>query len=86
MGDITVPATGSDIIRESGDARYTLRVRDTQRVQEFRNRNFRCMNPSNPANGTEMILHDAGRDYRLRIGSQTTAQVGRGVQYNSSYF
>ena len=44
------------------------------------------MNPSNPANGTEMILHDTGGDYRLRIGSQTNAQVGIGVQYNSSYF
>ena len=86
IGDITVPDTGSDIVRNSGDANYTLRVRDTQAVWEFRNRNFRCMNPSNPANGTEMILHDAGGDYRLRIGSQTNAQVGIGVQYNSSYF
>ena len=42
------------------------------------------MNPSNPANGTEMILHDTGGDYRLRIGSQTTAQVVIGVQYNAS--
>ena len=86
LGDITVPTTGSDIIRNSGDANYTLRVRDTQGVWEFRNRNLRCMNPSSPANGTEMILHDTGGDYRLRIGSQTTAQVGIGVQYNSSYF
>ena len=86
LGDITVPTTGSDIIRNSGDADYTLRVRDTQGVWEFRNRNLRCMNPSNPANGTEMILHDTGGDYRLRIGSQTTAQVGIEVQYNSSYF
>ena len=86
LGDIAVPTTGSDIIRKSGDANYTLRVRDTQGVWEFRNRNLRCMNPSNPANGTEMILHDTGGDYRLRIGSQTTAQVGIGVQYNSSYF
>ena len=44
------------------------------------------MNPSNPANGTEMIIHDTGNDYRLRIGSQTNAQVGIGRQYNSSYF
>ena len=86
IGDITVPDTGSDIVRNSGDANYTLRVRDTQAVWEFRNRNFRCMNPSNPANGTEMILHDTGGDYRLRIGSQTNAQVGIGVQFNSSYF
>ena len=86
LGDITAPTTGSDIIRNSGDANYTLRVRDTQGVWELRNRNLRCMNPSNPANGTEMILHDTGGDYRLRIGSQTTAQVGIGVQYNSSYF
>ena len=50
LGDITVPTTGSDIIRNSGDANDTLRVRDTQGVWEFRNRNLRCMNPSNPAN------------------------------------
>ena len=86
IGDITVPNTGSDIVRKSGDANYTLRVRDTQGVWEFRNRNFRCMNPANPANGTEMIIYDTGNDYRLRIGSQTNAQVGIGVQYNSSYF
>ena len=81
-----VKGTGSDIVRPSGDANYTLKVRDTQAVWEFRNRNFRCMNPSNPANGTEMIIHDTGNDYRLRTGSQTNAQVGIGVQYNSSYF
>ena len=86
VGDITVPDTGSDIIRNIGDANYTLRIRDSQAVWEFRNRNFRCMNPSNPANGTEMVIHDTGGDYRLRIGSQTNAQVGIGVQYNSSYF
>ena len=43
------------------------------------------MNPANPANGTEVIMHDTGNDYRLRIGSQASAQVGIGVQYNSSY-
>ena len=86
IGDMYVKATGSDIVRPSGDANYTLRVRDTQAVWEFRNRNFRCMNPSNPANGTEMIIHDTGNDYRLRIGSTSNAQVGIGVQYNSSYF
>ena len=86
IGDMYVKATGSDIVRPSGDANYTLRIRDTQAVWEFRNRNFRCMNPSNPANGTEMIIHDTGNDHRLRIGSQTNAQVGIGVQYNSSDF
>ena len=86
IGDMYVKSTGSDIVRPSGDANYTLRVRDTQAVWEFRNRNFRCMNPSNPANGTEMIIHDTGNDYRLRIGSTSNAQVGIGVQYNSSYF
>ena len=85
-GDIQVPVTGMDIDRASGDANYTLRVRDTQAVWEFRNRNFRCMNPSNPAVGTEMILHDTGGDYRLRIGSTSDAEVGIGRQYNSSYF
>ena len=44
------------------------------------------MNPSNPANGTGMILHDTGGDYRLRIGSQICAEVGIEVQYNSAYF
>ena len=43
------------------------------------------MNPANPANGTEMILHDTGGDYRLRRGSSTTATVGIGRQYNFSY-
>ena len=84
-GDIQVPTTGIDIFRNSGDAKYSLRVRDTQGVFEFRNRNFRCMNPSNPANGTKMILHDTGGDYRLRIGSSTTATVGIGRQYNFPY-
>ena len=73
------------MFRNNGDANFNLRVRDTQGVFEFRNRNFRCMNPSNPANGTEMILHDTGGDYRLRIGSSTTATVGIGRQYNFSY-
>ena len=86
IGDMYVKGTGSDIVRPSGDANYTLRVRDTQAVWEFRNRNFRCMNPSNPAVGTEMILHDTGGDYRLRIGSTSDAEVGIGRQYNSSYF
>ena len=84
-GDIQLPTSGFDMFRNSGDANYNLRVRDTQGVFEFTNRNFRCMNPSNPANGTEMILHDTGGDYRLRIGSQTTATVGIGRQYNFSY-
>ena len=61
-GDIQLPTSGFDMFRNSGDANYNLRVRDTQGVFEFRNRNFRCMNPSNPANGTEMILHDTGGD------------------------
>ena len=84
IGDMYVKGTGSDIVRASGDSNYTLRVRDTQAV--FRNRNFRCMNPSNPSAGTEMILHDTGGDYRLRIGSTSDAEVGIGRQYNSSCF
>ena len=44
------------------------------------------MNPSNPSLGTEMIFHDTGNDFRLRIGSTSHAEVGIGVQYNSSYF
>ena len=32
---MTVPNTGSDIIRNIGDANYTLRVRDTQAVWEI---------------------------------------------------
>ena len=85
-GGIQVPVSGMDIFRNSGDANYNLRIRDTQGVWEFRNRNLRCMNPSNPAVGTEMILHDTGGDYRLRIGSTSDAEVGIGRQYNSSYF
>ena len=84
-GEIQLPTAGIDMFRNTGDANYNLRIRDTQGVFEFRNRQFRCMNPSNPANGTEMILHDTGGDYRLRIGSQTTATVGIGRQHNFSY-
>ena len=86
IGDMYVKGTGSDIARPSGDANYTLRVRDTQAVWQLRNRNFRCMNPSNPSTGTEMIIHDTGNDYRLRIGSASDAEVGIGRQYNPSYF
>ena len=85
-GDIQVPVSGMDMVRNSGDANYNLRIRDARGVWEFRNRNLRCMNPSNPANGTEMILHDTGGDYRLRIGSTSDAEVGIGRQYNSAYF
>ena len=81
--DITVPTTGSDIIRNSGASNYTLRVRDSQAVWEFRNRNSRCMNPGNPSFGTELILHDTGNDFRSRIGSTSNAEVGIGVQYTS---
>ena len=84
-GDILLPTAGFDMFRDSGDASYNLRIRDTQGVFEFKNRQFRCMNPSNPANGTEMILPDTGGDYRLRIGSTSTATVGIGRQYNASY-
>ena len=86
IGDMYVKGTGSDIVRPSSDSNYTLRVRDTQAVWEFRNRNFRCMNPSTPSTGTEMILHDTRGDYRLRIGSTSDAEAGIGRQYNSSYF
>ena len=85
-GDIQVPVSGMDIVRNAGDANYNLRIRDTQGVWEFRNKNLRCMNPSNPANGTEMILHETGGDYRLRIGSTSDAEVGIGRQYNSANF
>ena len=72
------------MFRDSEDASYNLRMRGTQGEIEFRNRNFRCMNPSNPANGTEIVLHDTGRDYRLRLGSTSTATVGIERQYNFS--
>ena len=84
-GEIQLPVAGIDMFRNTGDANYNLRVRDAQGCFEFRNRQFRCMNPSNPALGTEMILHDTGGDYRLRIGSTSTATVGIGRQYNASY-
>ena len=64
----------------------TLRARDAQGLWEFRNRTFRCMNPGNASLGTEMILHDTGNDFRLRMGSTSNAEVGKGVQYDSSYF
>lgn len=62
-----------------------IRIRDAEGVWEFKNRQLRCMSPSNPANGTEMILHDTGGDYRLRIGSTATATVGIGRQYSGAY-
>ena len=39
-GDIQLPTTGVDMIRNSGGGNYNLRVRDTQGVFEFENRNF----------------------------------------------
>ena len=39
-GDVQLPAAGIDMFRNSGDANYNLRVRDTQGVFEFKNRNF----------------------------------------------
>ena len=39
-GDIQLPTSGFDMFRNSGDANYNLRVRDTQGVFEFSNRNF----------------------------------------------
>ena len=86
LGDITVPATGRDIIRNSGDSNYTLRVRDTRGAWDFRNRNFRRMNPSNPSLGIELILHDTGNDFRVRIGSTSNAEVGIRVQYDPACF
>ena len=72
-GDIQLPTAGIGMFRNPGDAIYNLRIRDTQGVFEFREI-LDGMNPSNPANGTEMILHDTGGGYRLRIGSTTTAR------------
>ena len=45
IGDTTVPATGSDIIRNSGGSNYTLRGRDTQGVWEFGERIFYMYEP-----------------------------------------
>ena len=44
IGDMYVKGTGSDIVRPSGDANYTLRVRDTQAAWEFRNRTEQSIN------------------------------------------
>ena len=44
------------------------------------------MNPSNTSLGTEMVLHDTGNDFRLRIGSTSNAEVDIGFQYSPSYF
>ena len=79
IGDIAIPDTGSDIIRNSGDANYSLRIRDTQAVWEFRSRNFRRMNPANPANGTEMTIHDTGNDYN-RVTNKCTGWYRCSIQ------
>ena len=56
---ITVKQTRLTLNRNSGDSNYNLRIADLQGTFEFRNRNFRCMNSTNPANGTEMVIQDA---------------------------
>ena len=53
------------MFRNSGDTNCNLRVRGTHGVIEFRTRTFRCVNPSNPANGTELILHHTGSDRKF---------------------
>ena len=40
------------------------------------------MNPSSTSLGTEMVFHDTGNGFRLRIGSTSHAEVGIGVQYS----
>ena len=40
-GDIQVPVTGMDIDRNSGDANYSVKIRDTQGVWEFKDTQLR---------------------------------------------
>ena len=82
---ITVNQTGLTLNRNSGDSNYNLRIADLQGTFEFRNRNFRCMNSTNPANGTEMVIQDAN-DLRVRIGATNNARVGIGTNNSASYF
>ena len=77
-GDIQVPTTGMDIHRSSGDSNYSLRVRDSQGVFEFRNRTFNCLNASNPAVGTLMELQNTNTA-EIRVGSATNARMGVGA-------
>ena len=78
---MTVRSSGMDILRRSGDSFYTLRVRDYQGVWEFRNRQFNCLNPSNPdAAGSEMVIQDTPNgDNRVRIGNASNCRVGIGA-------
>ena len=82
---ITVKQTGLTLNRNSGDSNYSLRIADLQGIFEFRNRNFRCMNPTIPTNGTEMVIQDAN-DLRVKIGSTNNARVGIGTNNSASYF
>ena len=88
IGDFYTKGTGSDIYRPSGDAHYTLRIRDNQGAFEFRNRTFNCLNASTPnTNGTEMVIQDTPNgDNRLRIGSTSNCQVGIGANGVFGYY
>ena len=60
----------------------TVVEKKVTRIWEFSNTNFRCTNPGKRPIGTDLILHDAGSDYRLSIGAKSSAQIGMGVQYS----
>ena len=83
--DMTVSSLGFDLIRPSGDSDYTLRVRDSQGIWEFRNRTFTCRNASNANLDTLMEIQSLGQG-RVRLGTASTAQVGIGTTPNASCF
>ena len=83
-----VKGTGSDLVRPPGDSNYTLKVRDTQGVWEFRNRKVIFLNPSDPDSlGSEMVLQDTPNgDNRVRIGSTSSCRVGLGANRVIGYY
>ena len=69
-GDIQLPLTGFNMVRSSGDANYNVRVRDSQGIWEFKNRKVNCWNPSNDAQGTELVRQETpNNDNGVRIGT-----------------
>ena len=78
-----VKGTGSDIVRPSGDSNYTLRVRDNQRIWEFRNRKLNCLTTGEVP--TRMEIQDTSIG-EVKIGRTGVARVGIGADPNSSLF
>ena len=83
IGDLYTKGTGSDIYRPSGDTNYTLRIRDTQGIWEFRNRKLNCLTTGEAPTRVEIQDTSIGE---VKIGRTGVARVGIGAGSNSSFF